>query len=180
MDSNPIFSSFAEAFVSDGPHPDAPHELMQFGRFVGAWDLNVTYYDESGAMIRQTPGEWHFGWVLEGRAVADVWIVPPRVSRPRRGAPPGEYGMSLRFYDPAIGAWRSTWLGPVHGVVFPFIATEVDSTMRLERREGDRLVRWVFSNITTNGFIWRNLTSGDEGSTWRLEQQFVGRRVGTG
>ena len=27
---------------------------------------------------RRRNGEWHFGWVLEGRAIQDVWIVPPR------------------------------------------------------------------------------------------------------
>ncbi len=53
-------------------------------------------------------GEWHFGWALEGRAVQDVWIVPPR-GELRRGdaaANVNSYGTTLRVYDPDIDAWR--------------------------------------------------------------------------
>jgi len=29
-------------------------------------------------------GEWHFGWALDGRALADVWISPSRAARVRQ------------------------------------------------------------------------------------------------
>lgn len=163
--------------LSKGPNPSEPPELMQFGRFVGAWDLKVTYFDPTGLVSREVEGEWHFGWVLEGRAVADVWIVPRRSLREPSGPPAGEYGMSLRFYDQSIAAWRSTWLGPVHKVVLPFIAKQIGDEMVLERLEGERLVRWVFSDITSDTFTWRNIVSIDCGETWHLEQQFKARRA---
>ena len=166
-----------DVFVSDGPDPHGPPELMQFGRFVGAWDLDVICYDEQGEVSRRLPGEWHFGWALEGRAVADVWIVPSRSRRDGSGPPSGEYGMSLRFFDPDIDAWRSTWLGPVHKVVLPFLAKQVGDEMRLERTDGDRLVRWSFSEITPSSFRWRNTTSDDGGEKWRLEQEFFACRT---
>jgi hypothetical protein len=31
----------------------------------------------------ETAAEWRFSWVLDGRAVADVWINPRRVVRQR-------------------------------------------------------------------------------------------------
>jgi hypothetical protein len=163
--------------LSDGPDPRGATELMQFGRFVGAWDLDVTYFDPAGVVSREVKGEWHFGWVLEGRAVADVWIVPRRSLRGSSGPPAGEYGMSLRFYDNDIAAWRSTWLGPVHKVVLPFIAKQVGETMVLERTEGERMVRWIFSEITPETFKWQNIVSIDDGATWHLEQQFKARRA---
>jgi hypothetical protein len=85
--------------------------------------------------------------------------------------------MSLRFFDRSIDAWRSTWLGPVHGVVLPFIARQVGDEMVLERRDGDRLVRWIFSDMSDDAFRWRNIHSLDDGRTWRTEQRFSARRA---
>jgi hypothetical protein len=48
------------------------------------------------------PGEIHFGWVLEGRAIQDVWILPGVF-----------YGTTLRVYDPGIDAWHILWSDPV-------------------------------------------------------------------
>src|SRR4051812_8763384 len=48
---------------------------------------------------RLGPAEAHFAWVLEGRAVQDVWIMPRRGQRsgPR---PLDTYGTTLRLWDP--------------------------------------------------------------------------------
>lgn len=169
---------FQDLLVATGPAPDAAPEIMQFGRFVGGWDLDIVFYAEDGSVKKRTPGEWHFGWILEGRAVADVWIVPPRVMRPPGLPPPGEYGMSVRFFDREIGAWRSTWLGPVHRVVLPFVARESGDELVLERRdERHRMVRWIFSQITPTSFHWRNIVSADEGQNWHLEQEMFATRA---
>ena len=46
------------------------------------------------------PGEWYFGWVLDGRAVQDVWICPPRGSAtnpsPHRANGGASYGSTTR------------------------------------------------------------------------------------
>ncbi len=70
-------SRFLEALGADGPSADRAGKMDLYGRFVGSWDLDVTQFREDGAR-RQRKGEWHFGWALEGRAIQDVWIVPPR------------------------------------------------------------------------------------------------------
>jgi hypothetical protein len=155
-----------------GPNPANPGKMNQFGRFVGQWDLVVTWYAADGTVERQLPGEWEFGYALEGRSIIDVWVVPPRSQRPAdlMLPPPGEYGLSVRFYDPRIEAWRSTWHGPVHGVVLPFIAREVGEDMVLERREADEITRWMFTKISESSFHWLNVVSHDEGRTWLLKQ----------
>lgn len=171
-------SAMTEALHADGPNREHRAELMQFGRLIGSWDLDVIYYNPDGSIRRRTPGEWHFGWALEGRAVEDVWIVPPRPQRSNEGPPPGEYGVTLRFYDPRINAWRSTWHGPVNGIVWPFIARQEGEEMVLSRTEEDgSLTRWIFSRIEQDSFYWRSVNSSDGGETWRLDQEMFATRA---
>ena len=70
---------FLDALHAKGPAPDRAGKMDLYGRFVGSWDLDVTEYRDDGT-TRRRPGEWHFGWALEGRAIQDVWIVPPRTA----------------------------------------------------------------------------------------------------
>ncbi|MFC7615657.1 hypothetical protein ACFQV2_21330 [Actinokineospora soli] len=121
-------------------------------------------------------GEWHFGWALGGRAVADVWITPSRAARADSDED-GEWGLSLRFHDPAIGAFRSTWLGPRNHVVLPFTARAADGRIVLdaEHTPGVR-TRWQFSEIGETSFHWENMTSTDDGATWTLRQEMHATR----
>jgi hypothetical protein len=112
--------------------------------------------------MQELKGEWHFGWALEGRAIMDVWITPRRSLRSQ--AEPYEYGATLRFFDPTIQAWRSTWIGPVRHLVRAFIARQVGDEIILEGSfaQGCR-TRWIFSQITATSFQWRNMESSDAG-----------------
>ena len=171
-----MMSPLPSVLLADGPDPLGPPELVQFGRFVGSWTLEVIWFNADGTVARRLPGEWHFGWILEGRAIADVWIVPPRPRRDPSAPPLGECGMTVRFYDAAAGAWRSTWHGPVNRVVMPFLARQIGDEMVLERSEDGAITRWVFSAVTPDSFLWRNLVSEDHGATWRLQQEMHARR----
>lgn len=171
-------SPMLEALGASGPGRRNREQLMQFGVLVGSWDLDVIYYDADGSVRRRVPGEWHFGWVLEGRAIQDVWIVPPRSQRNADADNPGEYGTTLRFYDERIEAWRSTWHGPVNGVAWPFIAQSTDGEIVLERTmDSGELTRWVFSSITESSFHWRAISSTDCGKTWHLDQEMFATRM---
>ena len=108
-----------DALGAPGPRPGLAERLMLFGQFVGSWDVEVENISADGQVTR-LKAEWHFGWALEGRAVMDVWIAPPRSEPSQTGR--YEYGASLRYYDESIDAWRSTWIGPVRHLVKPFIA----------------------------------------------------------
>ena len=170
------FARFSEALVSSGPHPDLPPEQRIFEPFIGSWGLLVTWYEDSGAVKRRERGEWHFAWTLEGRAVQDVWIVPPRSERAGR-LDLYEYGTSLRFFDPSLDAWRSTWIGPAHRVVHNFLARRIGDEVVLETTlESGRRMRWAFSEVTHKSFVWRNSRESDDG--WILTQDFQARRAG--
>ncbi len=91
--------------------------LAPFAPLIGSWDLDVTYYSPDGT-TREVPGEWHFSWALDGRALADVWITPSREARSAHGD--GEWGMTLRFWDAEAGIPRSTWHGPKYVAALPF------------------------------------------------------------
>jgi hypothetical protein len=117
-------SAMIDALRSNGPDPELAAKLQLFGQFVGIWDVEIINYKADGSR-EVVPGEWHFGWVLEGRAIQDVWIAPKRSLRSQSKSVSGDYGATLRFFDPKIDAWRSTWIGPAKGYVFPFIARQI-------------------------------------------------------
>jgi hypothetical protein len=166
-----------DALYASGPAQPHEKELALFGQFVGSWSLDVIYYNPNGSVRWRTPGEWHFGWALEGRAIQDVWMVPPRSQRSAGPEPSGEYGVTVRFYDPKLGAWRSTWHGPVNGYVLPFVAKAVGDEIVLERTERGEIVRWIFGQIQTDTFHWRAVSSADSGATWRLDQEMFATRT---
>lgn len=177
----PTSQTFLDAFAADGPVPELADRLMLFGQFVGSWDLEVVNHGADGS-TEELAGEWHFGWALGGRAVADVWICPRRAPD---GTSPGEHGVSIRFYDEAIDAWRSTWIGPRRAFVRQFVARAVPDGIVLEGRFDDVPTRWSFSDIELDpavdvplaiSFHWRNETSVD-GTTWQLHQTFAARRA---
>ena len=59
------------------PDDDRVAGLNLFGQFIGSWDIEATFWDHDGNVTAERAGEWHFGWVLQGRAIQDVLISPP-------------------------------------------------------------------------------------------------------
>src|SRR5258707_803493 len=60
--------TFLNALHAEGPAADRADKMALYGQFIGAWDLDVTEFKDDGT-TRRCPGEWHFGWALEGRVV---------------------------------------------------------------------------------------------------------------
>jgi hypothetical protein len=165
-----------EALRAEGPHPDHAEKLMAFGRLVGSWDIEGTFFDADGNVVRQHDGEWHFGWALEGRAIQDVLITPPRHNR-EPGQSSREYGTTIRAYDPKIDGWRITFVAPVYGGAVHLIGREHGDEIWLEGRAPDnRLYRWIFSEITAERVRWQGFVSSDEGLTWLREEEIILRR----
>jgi hypothetical protein len=162
-------SDFTRGLVAPRADSAGATLLRPFGRLVGTWDLDVTYYPEAGEP-ETLPGEWHFAWVLEGRAVQDVW----RVWTPAGDArgPWLGLGTTVRVFDADLGAWRSTWISALTSSVTPFIGREVDGELRLEPEVvgGPERYRWVFFEVRDDTFRWRAESSTDGGVTWRIEQ----------
>jgi hypothetical protein len=164
-------AAFLAALGAEGPAPDRAEAMALYGRFVGSWDLDVTHVLEDGT-VRRRPGTWHFGWVLKGRAIQDVWILP---ARPGEGEPEF-YGTTLRVWDPRIGAWHIRYADP---------AAQVDVS-QTGRAEGPDIVqlgtdpdgtrrRWRFTDITPDSFRWRGeVADGEDG--WRCHTDFTAVR----
>ena len=90
------FSAMIQALRSDAPYADLAPKLQLFGQFVGSWDVEITNYKADGSR-EAVQGEWHFGWVLQGRAIQDVWIAPKRSLRQTSKGVTGDYGATLSF-----------------------------------------------------------------------------------
>ncbi len=169
-------SGLVDALHVTGPAAEHAGKLMLFGRFVGSWNLEWSGIGADGQPATML-GELHFGWVLGGRAVQDVWIVPGR-GRPGEGVPPlAFYGSAIRFYDPAHDAWRSTWVEPVNGRVRRFIGRAEYNDIVLLSDEDDPHLRWRFTGITTDFFRWQAEISHDGGATWSFDEEMLATRI---
>ena len=171
-------TSFAEALEAAGPSADRAGKMDLYGWLVGSWELDVTEFLEDGSR-RRRPGEWHFGWVLEGRAIQDVWIVAKRRARDGDAAANKDYyGTTLRVYDPGIDAWHIRWTDPVAQIYLSQIGRrQGDDIVQDGKAAAGHLVRWSFSEITPSSFRWRSQLSADDGATWRMNMEFLARRV---
>jgi hypothetical protein len=108
-----------QLIAASGPYGEYADKLMLFGQFVGSWDIDAIWYEQSGER-RSGKGEWHFGWILGGRGIQDVLLA--------FGTPTHQFGTTLRCYDAAQNAWHSSWMQHQRRV-YPF------------GRNGDRLCR---------------------------------------
>jgi hypothetical protein len=161
--------------------PDIPEAMDLYGWLVGGWELDVIAHDDGGNVIR-TAGEAHFAWVLEGRAVQDVFINPRRTDR----TPDSEkfanwFGTTIRIYDPAIQAWRVNWFNPRDGFRAELIGRRQGRDIAQEGKFPDGTpIRWTFSEIAADFFRWRGEKLESDGKSWRLQVEFTARRRGTG
>jgi hypothetical protein len=165
-----------EALHDGGPAAEHADRLMLFGRFVGSWNLAWTGAGTDGRPATMT-GELHVGWVLGGRAVQDIWVVPGRGQQGQGQPPMAFHGSTIRFYDHAIDAWRSTWIEPVNARVRRFIGRPVEGDIVLLSDEDDPQLRWRFTDITPDSFTWRAESSLDGGATWRFDEQMLATRT---
>jgi hypothetical protein len=162
-----------EALHADGPYAPQAEKLMLFGRLVGSWDIAGRFFDEHGNVTRQGTGEWHFGWVLEGRVIEDVLIAPARSDR-SPGQESTAYDAAIRAYDPKIDAWRVTVVAPVYGATVSLIAREHADEIWLEGRNPENnLLRWTFSEFSDDRVRWQGFVSKDEGVSWVRDEEII-------
>ena len=109
---------FHDLLAASGRSPEIPEASDVYGWLVGSWELDVYRYLVDVA-DRHIKGEVHAGWVLEGRAIQDVWMIPRLAER--SNAPPfpvagNWFGTTIRVYDPNIDAWRIYWIDPARNI----------------------------------------------------------------
>jgi hypothetical protein len=169
-----------DALRADGPFPEHAAALDLFGRLIGSWDIKGVHFDEQGREVAPGTGEWHFGWVLEGRVIEDVIISPPRQER-GPGITSQAYDIGIRAYDPKTDTWRVTIVAPIFNVTLSLTA----------RANGDEIwqdgigpfgkpVRWNFDQITRTHARWQEFVTEDDGLTWRRDEVITLTRRGEG
>jgi hypothetical protein len=165
---------------SDDADPERAAKLALYAWLVGRWDMDVTSILEDGS-THHGQGEIHAGWILQGRAIQDVWMIP-RLKDRRPGAEPlpgagNWYGTTLRIYDPSADAWRILWNDPATNVF----------TQQIGRASGNTIVqdgpdprggamRWTFAEIESNTFRWTAERAPDQ-TNWRREIDIRAHRV---
>ena len=169
---------FHAALAAPGRSPEIPQSADVYGWLIGSWELDVCYYLVDMTARRMT-GEAHFGWVLEGRAVQDVWIMPRRSGRTAAvDKTANMYGTTFRVWDPAIQAWRITWINPVTGGRNELIGRwSGKDIVQVGRHADGTPIRWIFSEITPDSFHWTGEALQPDGQTWKLEGEFRAKRI---
>ncbi len=162
---------FPAVLHADGPDPERAEALKLYGQFVGDWDTEVIAHGPDGRNHR-TEGEIHFGWVLQGRAIQDVWMIPRLADRPTAPQFPiagNWYGTTLRVYDPTIEAWRIFWSDPARNVFRQQIGrARGEDIVQEGKTESSELTRWSFTKITENSFHWLGESKPADAPQWKL------------
>ena len=178
-------SPLIEALHSDGPAPDRAKQMELYAFLVGHWDTEVVGYDEDGTQ-HASRGEIHAGWVLEGRAIQDVWMTPPRAERrpdeplPRLPVTGAWYGTTLRIYDPKLDAWHVLWSDPATQIYTRQVGRAAgDEIVQEGKQPSGAILRWRFREITPRSFHWLGEISADGGASWRLQVEVFARRSGS-
>ena len=170
--------SMLSALSADAPLPEYSAQLMLYGRFVGAWEGTVVVYRRDGTQRRESC-EVYFGWVLEGRAIQDVWIAPARRDRadPERDATKDMYGTTIRVYDPEHDVWQITWIEPAGQAYGRMTGRRQEDDIVQEYRDDDgTLWQWCFTEITSDSFHWIARESQDDGTSWQVRNEFFMKR----
>lgn len=158
---------FIRNLVVAGPAAAGGENRELYGMLVGSWEGE--WVDHLPAEDVRMSAEVHASWVLEGRALQDLWLVPAPWDRdpakPLKSVL--RHGTTLRIYDPKKDRWSINWFNPVSGL-----------ESHLEgRKEGDQIMqtgldgkgqptRWVFDEMHPDAFHWRAEGSSDGGKTW--------------
>ena len=178
--ANPeIFGKFGGRFLARGGRstavagpPRARNVIVSAGRDDTSILIVLTVRHLADGATEKSTGEIHFGWVLEGRAIQDIWI------RPRRPAPSTMYGTTLRIFDPGIDGWHVIWCDPLNQ----------DYSRQIGRAAGKDIVqigedsrglkaRWRFTEITADSFHWIGEERSSDSDPWKITYEHFARRA---
>ena len=158
-------SSLTKLLFSNGPAFDRADKMGLYGWLVGDWTMDAVMHARDGGTHEQR-GEISFAWVLEGRAIQDVWMLPDFFC-----------GTTLRVYDPAIDAWHIIWSDPLMQYYGRQIGrAHGPDIVQLGKADDGTDTRWSFTDIAANSFRWVGEFSTDGAASWQLLAEFKCRR----
>ncbi len=158
-------ADFSGALVAPERSPEIPEASDVYGWLMASWRLQVRRFRPDGTEYGGE-GAVHFAWVLERRAIQDIWIMP------------NTYGMTLRVWDPSIEAWRVIWINPVTGARDELVGRRWGTDIvQIGTHSDSTPIRWIFTDITSDSFRWLGEALEPDGKTWRLEAEFRAQRA---
>jgi hypothetical protein len=163
----------ATALEAASPHPSLGAQAEVLGRLVGAWDVEYTDFRKDGTTRHRT-GELHFGWVLDGRVLQDLWVVDPSGTSKER-----EVYTDLFYFEPKSGSWHVASVDPYEASVATFAGGVLgDNRIVLESHDlvPNETRRWSFNDISPSSLVFRDEASSDGGKSWTLKSEYHMRR----
>jgi len=159
-------SPLARKLLASGPTAEYGENINLYGFLPGSWETDGIFHRPDGGTVEKR-GEIHAGWILDGRAIQDVWALSDLF-----------YGTTLRIYDPSQNAWHIHW----HDTLKQFYPRQIGRAegpdiVQLGRAEAGDLLRWRFTEIQPDSFHWIADVSSDEGANWKLQLDILARRL---
>jgi hypothetical protein len=180
-DAHTLVNTFGQVLLADGPDFEGRSKLDLFAWLVGDWEFDITTFPEDGT-THTGQGEICADWVLQGRAIQDVWMIPRREQRtaPTQPLPVAGnwYGTTLRVYDPGLGAWRILWTDPAtNNFVRQIGRAEGNDIVQDGEHVNGTAMRWRFTEITPSSFHWIGEFMRDESARWERQVEVFAKRM---
>jgi hypothetical protein len=159
-------SALADKLLAPGASDRYGEAIELYGFLPGSWTTDAIIHGSGGARTEKR-GEIHAGWVLDGLAIQDVWMLPDTF-----------YGTTLRIYDPRENAWHIHW----HDTLKQFYSRQIGRAdgpdiVQIGRNDAGDILRWRFTEIERDSFHWIADVSADTGATWTPQLDIFARRV---
>lgn len=171
-------NSFAEALVSRQRSVELADADDTFDFLIGDWKVDAMLSDAAGNSQKRK-GEVHAAWILEGRAIPDLFIFPDQAERSQGIPLEGDrYATTIRTYDRKLNAWRVNFINP---------AADDTNAQLVARRHGDGIemegtlssgtpIRWRYAAITATSFHYTAQKLNSDGNTWHTYLELFGTR----
>lgn len=172
--------SFQEVLHAQRPAADRAAQLGLYAFLIGSWTTRIVTHDNG--RTHDGTGEIHAGWVLEGRAIQDVWMIPRREQRAATTRPlpiaGNWYGTTLRVFDPSLGAWRILWTDPAtNNFVRQIGRADGNDIVQDGEHVNGTAMRWRFTDITPASFHWIGEFMRDDSTRWELQVEVFAERA---
>jgi hypothetical protein len=161
--------ALGSALQATGPHPSLAANARTLSMLVGSWDVAYSDFSKDGKVTHRS-GRLTVGWVLDGRALQDLWVVDPSGTTQER-----EVFTELFYFDPKASTWHVDSFDPYVAAVATFSGAAVgDDRIVVESRDLDPKAthRWSFNEIRPESAVFRDESSSDGGGTWTLRSEY--------
>ena len=162
-DSKPV-PDIISALGAAGPHASLGGQSKVIEQLVGTCDVEYRDIQKDGQEKRRS-GQFIVAWVLDGRAIEDVWIVDPSEGRPER-----EVYTAMQYFDSKTHTWPMVFIDPEHASTAKFTGgATLDGRLNLLTSDlGRPQNRWSFTAAGPDRLVFRDEYSNDGGETWKL------------